>query len=61
MSHIGNSKLMDRVCDEVYDMPHDEVQQYLGQYRSLEGWQEWDEEAQYMKAIELKYEEYMYE
>jgi hypothetical protein len=52
---------MDRVCDEVYDMPHDEVQQYLGQYRSLEGWQEWDEEAQYMKAIELKYEEYMYE
>lgn len=61
MSHIGNSKLMDRVCDEVFDMPHEEVLSYLGQYRSLEGWQELHEEEQYMKAIELKYEEYMSE
>ena len=61
MSHEGNSQIQDRVRDEVYDMSQEELHGYLGQYRSLEGWQEWDEEAQYMKAIELKYEEYMYE
>lgn len=61
MSHIGNQELLDRCWDEVWEMEHDEVMQYLGQYRSLEGWQEMTEEQQYYKAIELKYEEYMWE
>ena len=54
MSNEYNDSRLDQITDDVLSMSHEEVCQYLGQYRSL------NQDDDYDRLIVLRYEDDQY-
>jgi hypothetical protein len=57
MSNQYNDARLDQITDDVLSMSYGEVSQHLGQYRSLEGWDNGNEDDAYDKLIVMRYED----
>lgn len=57
MSNQWNDIRLDQITDDVLSMSYGEVSQHLGQYRSLEGWDNGNEDDAYDKLIVMRYED----